>query len=254
MHVCLKKHDESKAKGCPKTTTHLKVIKGIIFGWLLAPKVIKGRRQTLTCCSKFVHSSTTNPLRNLITNVCIHVLLHTDMDYPPHSLGALLPHHHPIVDHSRSRYRGQPPSQPYYLFQWNLNPYHRYGQALSAHPCVRPHVARRPDMYPGYGTSQAMGYPADYKRGFNSHSSSPVAPGFHRGYARKTGTSEDQRDPRDPLCKLVERLDGLSTKEEKENGDDGEEEEYLPTAPPPGRRGPPWVPGVGELQGTGEPL
>ena len=63
--------------------------------------------------------------------MCMHVLLHTDMDYPPHSLGSLLPHHHPIVDHSRSRYRGRPPSQPYYLFQWNLNPYHRYGQALS---------------------------------------------------------------------------------------------------------------------------
>ncbi|XP_056452774.1 uncharacterized protein LOC130387618 isoform X2 [Gadus chalcogrammus] len=169
------------------------------------------------------------------------------MDYPPHSLGALLPHHHPIVDHSRSRYRGQPPSQPYYLFQWNLNPYHRYGQALSALPCVRPHMARRPNMYPGYGTSQAIGCPADYKRGFNSHSSSPVAPGFHRGYARKMGMSADQRDPRDPLCKLVERLDRLSTKEE-ENGDG--EEEYLPKAPPPGR-GTPWYPGMGELKETG---
>ncbi|XP_056452775.1 uncharacterized protein LOC130387618 isoform X3 [Gadus chalcogrammus] len=179
--------------------------------------------------------------------MCMHVLLHTDMDYPPHSLGALLPHHHPIVDHSRSRYRGQPPSQPYYLFQWNLNPYHRYGQALSALPCVRPHMARRPNMYPGYGTSQAIGCPADYKRGFNSHSSSPVAPGFHRGYARKMGMSADQRDPRDPLCKLVERLDRLSTKEE-ENGDG--EEEYLPKAPPPGR-GTPWYPGMGELKETG---
>ncbi|XP_059913895.1 uncharacterized protein LOC132462397 isoform X3 [Gadus macrocephalus] len=177
--------------------------------------------------------------------MCMHVLLHTDMDYPPHSLGAPLPHHHPIVDHSRSRYRGQPPSQPYYLFQWNLNPYNRYGQALSALPCVRPHMARRPNMYPGYGTSQAMGYPADYKRGFNSHSSSPVAPGFHRGYARKMGMSEDPRDPRDPLCKLAERLDRLSTKE-KEDG----EEEYLPTAPPPGR-GTPWYPGMGELKETG---
>uniref|UniRef100_W5N5F5 Bucky ball n=1 Tax=Lepisosteus oculatus TaxID=7918 RepID=W5N5F5_LEPOC len=136
-----------------------------------------------------------------------------EMNNPQHpSSGSGQPHQHP-VNHTRPFFYVQPPSQPYFLYQWHMNnPFGQYGFHGSGFPFGRPYLPPYPYMqYPGYVVPQAPMQPMDYRRMFNPHFPSTGAYDVRFRYhqtrmRRETATSEVQTDPSEAVNKLIESL------------------------------------------------
>uniref|UniRef100_A0A668AHC4 Bucky ball n=1 Tax=Myripristis murdjan TaxID=586833 RepID=A0A668AHC4_9TELE len=140
-----------------------------------------------------------------------------DMNNPTHSLGSGHPHHHHYVfNRTRPFFYVQPPSQPFYMYQWNMN-LNPYGNPASGLPYMRQYMAPYPCMsgYPGYVIPQAPVYPVEYRHMFNPHRPSSSAYGVqlrhhHSRQTKETASSEVQTDQSDLLTKLTDSLDALA--------------------------------------------
>ncbi|XP_039609097.1 bucky ball [Polypterus senegalus] len=128
-----------------------------------------------------------------------------------HSMGSGQQHQHP-VNHTRPFFYVQPPSQPYYLYQWHMNnPFGHYGFHGSGLPFGRPYLPPYSYMhYPGYILPQAPVQPMDYRRMFPHF---PSAGGYDLRFRyhqtrirRETTTSEVQTEPNEAVEKLSECL------------------------------------------------
>ncbi|XP_051985318.1 bucky ball-like [Xyrauchen texanus] len=135
-------------------------------------------------------------------------------------------HHHP-VNHTRPFFYVQPPSQPYHMYQWPINPYGHYGFPGPALHFGRPHLAPYQFMqYPGYVIPHAPMQPIDYRRispHFPSVASYDLRVRHHfqpQGTQRETACSEVQTDPSDSVNKLIDKIESLKACEHKA-GDKG---------------------------------
>ncbi|KAJ8393701.1 hypothetical protein AAFF_G00057540 [Aldrovandia affinis] len=140
-----------------------------------------------------------------------------EVNNPPHSMGSGQPHH--PVNHTRPFFYVQPPSQPYYMYQWHMNnPYGHYGFPGSGIPFGRPYMPPYPYMqYPGYIIPHAPMQPVDYRRMYNPHFPSAASYDVrfrhhHTRMRRETACSEAQTDPSDAVNQLIESLDKLRTR------------------------------------------
>ncbi|XP_066578468.1 bucky ball [Amia ocellicauda] len=135
-----------------------------------------------------------------------------EMNNPPHSMGSGQPHQYP-VNHTRPFFYVQPPSQPYFLYQWHMNnPYGQYGFHGSGFPFGRSYMPPYPYMqYPGYVVPHAPMQPMDYRRMYNPHFPSAGAYDVRFRHhqtrtRRETASSEVQTDPSEAVNKLIESL------------------------------------------------
>ncbi|KAK6492175.1 hypothetical protein HHUSO_G4453, partial [Huso huso] len=143
----------------------------------------------------------------------------------PHLMGSGQQHQHPM-NHTRPFFYVQPPSQPYFLYQWHINnSYSHYGFPGSGLPYGRPYLPPYPYMqYPGYVVPQAPMQPMDYRRMFNPHF--PYTGTSDLRYRcqqtcmrRETACSEVQTEPSDAVEKLMKHFGKMET------CDPGEEKE-----------------------------
>uniref|UniRef100_A0A8C6TGZ9 Uncharacterized protein n=1 Tax=Neogobius melanostomus TaxID=47308 RepID=A0A8C6TGZ9_9GOBI len=146
----------------------------------------------------------------------------------PHSMGSggQQRNHHP-----RPFFYVQPPSQPYYMpqyQQWQMNnPYGQYAMPAGNHgfnfgrPCVNPYQYMQ---YPGFIYPNAPLYPMDVRRMFEPRFPSPHwdtsgrPPPPHPPEHRETASSGAQTDPSDAIAKLIQRLDKMQTGAELDSG------------------------------------
>ncbi|XP_062377186.1 bucky ball-like isoform X2 [Sardina pilchardus] len=120
------------------------------------------------------------------------------------------------VSHPRPFCYVQPPSQPYYSYQWHTNnPYNHYSFPGSGLPfgrtCVSPYSYMQ---YPGYVMPHAPVHLLDYRRMYDPHFNPAAYDAVRRHYphgsvSRETTCSGAQTDPSDALNKLIECLDKL---------------------------------------------
>ncbi|KAK1172148.1 hypothetical protein AOXY_G4651 [Acipenser oxyrinchus oxyrinchus] len=135
----------------------------------------------------------------------------------PHSMGSGQQHQHPM-NHTRPFFYVQPPSQPYFLYQWHINnSYSHYGFPGSGLPYGRPYLPPYPYMqYPGYVVPQAPMQPMDYRRMFNPHFPSPGTSDLRyrcqqTRMRRETACSEVQTEPSDAVEKLMKHFGKMET-------------------------------------------
>nr|AQY14810.1 bucky ball [Acipenser dabryanus] len=135
----------------------------------------------------------------------------------PHSMGSGQQHQHPM-NHTRPFFYVQPPSQPYFLYQWHINnSYSHYGFPGSGLPYGRPYLPPYPYMqYPGYVVPQAPMQPMDYRRMFTPHfpstGTSDLRYRCHQTRMRReTACSEVQTEPSDAVEKLMKHFGKMET-------------------------------------------
>uniref|UniRef100_A0AAY4A1L4 Bucky ball n=2 Tax=Denticeps clupeoides TaxID=299321 RepID=A0AAY4A1L4_9TELE len=146
-----------------------------------------------------------------------------DISSPSHSLGVGQPHQH-AVNHTRPFFYVQPPSQPYYMYQWNMSPYGHCGFPGSALPFGRPFMTAYQYMQlPGYVVPHAPIQPIDYRRIGTPHFPTTAVSDIcfrsqleQCSVRRETSCSEAQTDPSDMIGMLTDRLDNLKTSEKPE--------------------------------------
>ncbi|XP_076838188.1 bucky ball [Brachyhypopomus gauderio] len=72
---------------------------------------------------------------------------------------------HQSANHNRPFFYVQPPSQPYLMYQWPVDPFGQYGFPGPAFPFGRPYMPPYQYMqYPGYVVPHAPMQPTDYRR------------------------------------------------------------------------------------------
>ncbi|XP_022534860.2 bucky ball [Astyanax mexicanus] len=120
------------------------------------------------------------------------------------------------VNHTRPFFYVQPPSQPYFMYQWPMDPFGgQYGFPGPAFPFGRPCLPPYQYMqYPGYVVPHAPMQPTDCRR------MTPLYPSvasydlhFRQHFQqmsvhRETMSSEAQTEPGDSVSKLLNSLDG----------------------------------------------
>ncbi|XP_030629387.1 bucky ball [Chanos chanos] len=155
----------------------------------------------------------------------------SDMNNPSPSMGVGQSHQNP-VNHNRPFFYVQPPSQPYFLYQWPLELYGFPGPAVQfGRPCMAPYQFLQ---YPGYVVPHAPVQPVDYRR-MTPHFSTVASFDLRfqhlqqASVRRETACSEAQTDPGDPVQKLVDNLDHLSTSEQP--ADQGPNAEMVSSTP-----------------------
>ncbi|XP_060715665.1 bucky ball [Tachysurus vachellii] len=123
---------------------------------------------------------------------------------------------HPPVNHNRPFFYVQPPTQPYFMYQWPMDPFGQYGFLGPAFPFGRPYMPPYQFMqHPGYVVPHAPMQPTDYRRVaplFPSVASYDLRFRQHfqqMSVHRETTSSEAQTEPGDPVSKLMDCLEGL---------------------------------------------
>ncbi|XP_026998424.1 bucky ball isoform X2 [Tachysurus fulvidraco] len=123
---------------------------------------------------------------------------------------------HPPVNHNRPFFYVQPPTQPYFMYQWPMDPFGQYGFLGPAFPFGRPYMPPYQFMqHPGYVVPHAPMQPSDYRRVaplFPSVASYDLRFRQHfqqMSMHRETTSSEAQTEPGDPVSKLMDCLEGL---------------------------------------------
>ncbi|MFT7800096.1 uncharacterized protein LOC108923304 isoform X2 [Arapaima gigas] len=140
-----------------------------------------------------------------------------DVNNTPHSMGS----GQPPVTHPRPFFYVQPPSQPYYMCQWQMNsPFGHYGLPGSGIPFGRPYLSPYPYVqYPGYVVPHAPMQPIDYRRLFAPHLLPAAAYDIRFRHhchqqtrvRREMASSEVQTEPSDLVDELFLSLGKLQT-------------------------------------------